>query len=114
MRWVSAIAGVVATASAVLVLASAAEPSPSTMPTPVASAHVTTTTAPSTSILSNAVEDEDPVVTGLDADVARALANEGYTDRLTPADLVGQLDPTVAAALAESSVVLVIPDGGDQ
>lgn len=121
MRWISASAGAIATASALLVLASAAQPHVGTPP-PVAAANVTTTSAQSTSTTPvvdpidsvGPVDSVDLTVAGLDSDVSSVLANEGYTDLMQPSDLGGQLDPVVARALADAKTVLVIPDGGGQ
>lgn len=119
MRWVSASAGAVATASALLVLASAAQPHAGT-PAAVGSDAETTTptqsmsTVPTVDPVASAdlVDSVDLTVAGLDRDVSSVLANEGYTDRVQPSELGGQLDPVVAKALADANTVLVIPDGG--
>ena len=113
MRWVSALAGSVATGAAAIVLVSVGQAaSAGTVagiePPPPSAAEIVeavTTTVPAPSPL--------PSVGDLDDAVADALGSTGYAQTLTPAEQ-DQLDPAVVQALSDAGVVLVIrEEGGD-
>ena len=112
MRWVSALAGSVATGAAVIVLvsvgqaASAGTVAGSDTPPPSAAE----TMAPTTTVTALSQPNS---LGNLDDAVAEALSNTGYAQALTPAER-DQLDPAVVRALNDAGVVLVIrEEGGD-
>lgn len=113
MGWLPAISGAVATASAALVLISMAQATTAAEPDPEAAAAVlTTTTLVSTTAAEPAVQSTEIQLSGLDPEVSRALSEAGYTERVAPSEMAGQLDPVVTKALADADIVLLIPETG--
>jgi len=122
MRWISAVAGLIATSAAVVVMVSLSH-SPSgeaTPPPPEAQIEIVdwTTEAPTVAQVIAEPIAELPV-SGLDESVSDALISSGYTEFVGETDLGSELDPTVARVLTDEDAVLVIadtdltPTGGD-
>jgi hypothetical protein len=115
MRWLPAISGVVATASAAVVLVSMAQASPVVEPLPGEAAPGTTTGASfpvTTQTVETVVPRFEVMISGIDPAVSLALAEAGYSERVTPSEIAGQLDSIVAQALADSGAVLLVPNTG--
>ena len=113
MRWISAVAGLIATSAAVVVMLSLSH-SPSgeaTAPPPEAQIEIVdwTTEAPA---VTQVIAESNPglPVSGLDKAVSDALIASGYTEFVGETDLGSELDPTVARVLTDEDAVLVIAD----
>jgi hypothetical protein len=90
-----------------------AQATPAAETSPEAAAPVpTTTTIVTTTVAEPAVQPTEIMLSGLDPEVSRALAEAGYTERVTPSEISGQLDPVVAQALADADTVLLVPETG--
>ncbi len=113
MRWVSALAGSVATGAAAIVLVSVGQTASATAVAgseilPPSAAEVA---APITTPITE--PSQLPSVGTLDDAVAEALGNTGYAQSLTP-DEQAELDPAVVRVLSDAGVILVIrEEGGD-
>ena len=117
MRWISTIAGLIATAAAALVMVSLSptsqgEATSSSMDSaePTTTVAVTTIAPPSTPAV---VDSPDLSIDGLDEIVSAAIVGAGYSEFVAGSTLEEELPASVVDALITEGAVLVIADEGD-
>jgi hypothetical protein len=113
MRWISTVAGVIATAAGVLVVVSLSQGEATPPPPDAQPQIVVATTVPETTTEVVTLTIPDIPVSGLDPAVSDALITSGYTEFVGEGDLGSVLSPEVALVLTEEGAVLVIADGED-